>query len=174
MSTNEDFSATKPERLSQGLVSGLALSLPSPFKNTAHVRPAPPPAIIVELVERFYVCWDTVPEFSLLGSERQRIGFALELYGNHDSSAEHPAETCFHCHNVFGSLREAEVHFPCQTHSFARQKPAGVRFGIRVVHRGTSDKIDEEIVTQWAKELEYRLSELGAVKRIAARRGGES
>lgn len=143
-----------------------------------------PPAILVELVERFQVCWETLPEFSLLGSEKRRIGFALELYGNHDSSAEHTAETCIHCHNVFGSLHviadwalprekrammhEAEVHFPGLTYLSAQQKPVGVRFAMRVVHRGEPDKIDEDTIAQWSRELEWRLRELGAVERTAS------
>lgn len=140
MNTDEDPSGSRAEGISQRFVSGLVEVEPSPFKSAA-LTPVPPPAILVELVERFHVCWETVPEFSLLESQRRQIGFALELYGNHDSSAEHPAETCIHCQNVFGSLHviadwalprgkrammhEAEIHFPCHTHAFPRQNQQG-------------------------------------------------
>lgn len=170
--------------MSQGLVPGLVAGAHPMFKDPAQMPTVPPPAILVELVERFQVCWEMLPEFSPLGSEKRRIGFALELYGNHESSGEHPAETCIHCHNAFGSLHviadwafprekralmdEAEVQFPCQMHSLPRQKPVGVRFGIRVLHRGVLDKVDEERIAHWSEELEWRLRQLGAVERIAS------
>lgn len=184
MNTHGNPSDSRAQSMSRGLVPGVVATKHPPFKNPAQMSPVPPPAILVELVERFQVCWEMLPEFSLLGTEKRRIGFALELYGNHQSSDEHPAETCIHCHNVFGSLQviadwafprerralmdQAEVQFPCQIYSLPREKPVGVRFGIRVLHRGISDEVDEEWIEQWSGEMEWRLRQLGVVRRIAS------
>jgi hypothetical protein len=118
-----------------------------------------------------------VPEGTVLGEEQDRIGFTLELRGSHEADAEHAAENCTHCHNVFASLHviadwilprekralmhEAELFFPCQIYSPARQRHAGMRFGIRVVHREAPREIAEECLVRWQEELERNLNELG-------------
>jgi hypothetical protein len=184
MTTRRHPSGREPDNVSQQILPVFVVNTHSQPKNTIQTPRVPPPAILVELVERFQVCWKTLPEFALLGTQKRRIGFALELCGHHGSNAEHPAETCIHCHNVFGSLhaiadwalpREqrammegAEVHFPCVTYSQARPRPGGVRFVIRVVHRGGTEEVDEERIAQWLGDLEWRLRDLGAVEQIAS------
>jgi hypothetical protein len=136
-----------------------------------------PPVILMELVEHFRVYWEILPDISLLGNEERLVGFALELHGTHEPSADHPAKSCIHCHNVFAALhviadwivpRErrasmvgAEVSFPSSSHSPIREKPFGVTFTIRVVHRERYEKLAHDYETQWLKEMEGRLRELG-------------
>jgi hypothetical protein len=184
MSTHGHPSGSGPDNMSRHTLRALAVDTALQPQNAVQTHRVPPPAILVELVERFQVSWETVPEFAFRGTQKRRIGFALELCGHLGSDAEHPAETCIHCHNVFGSLhaiadwalpreRRAmmegpEVHFPCVTYSRARPRPVGVRFVIRVVHRGGTEEVDDERIAQWLGDLEWRLRDLGAVEQIAS------
>jgi hypothetical protein len=137
-----------------------------------------PPTVLMELAQHFRVCWETVPELSVQEGVERRIGFVLQLRGTHEPDAEHSVTTCIHCHNLFASLHiiadwllpreqrtlmhEAEVHSPGQIYSRAQLSHSDVIFAIHVVHRGASEQFAEECVTQWLKELEWRLKVLGA------------
>jgi hypothetical protein len=71
----------------------------STFTEGAQMAVDPPPAVLIELVERFQVGWEIVPENP--GQVESRIRFTLKLTARHDSPVDHPVPNCVHCHNVF-------------------------------------------------------------------------
>lgn len=140
----------------------------------------PPPAILVELVERFHVCWDFWPEIILVQHERRQVGFALGLYGTHEPGLAHPKQRCSHCENVFAvlhviadwilprerkaAMHEVEVRSPSDRHLPARHNSSCVTFTIRVTRRRGYEVGAHDCETELLEELGQRLGELGAVK----------
>ena len=58
------------------------------------------PEALRELVERFRVCWEALPNYYYVEKEKRQIGFILELAGTHEAGVEHPLPGCPHCHHV--------------------------------------------------------------------------
>jgi hypothetical protein len=146
----------------------------------AEIARVQPPAVLMELVEHFSVCWETLPEVIDVKNEKRQVGFAVQLFGTHEPKVAHPKERCSHCQNVFAALHviadwvlarehsarmsEAEVHSPCGIYSPSRPIRSGVTFGIRVVSRRAFDKVSDDSVTQWLEESEERLKALGVIE----------
>jgi hypothetical protein len=163
--------------MSQQLGTELITETALHFKDASLPSMVRPPAILMELVEHFGVCWEIFPEVILVENEKRQVGFALELYGTHEPGGAHPKHRCSHCQNVFAALhmiadwilpRErrasmvgAEVSSPSSSHWPARKRPSGVTFTIRVMRRETYEQPAHECETQWLKELDGRLKELG-------------
>ena len=59
-----------------------------------------------ELVERFQICFEVLPDKYVVNKELRQIGFTLELTGTHEQGVEHPLPGCQHCHNVRIALYE--------------------------------------------------------------------
>jgi hypothetical protein len=167
--------------MSQQLASVLAADTASQSRDSAGLLRVRPPAVLMELVERFRVCWETFPEVICIDRETRQVGFALELYGTHEpEDVDHHTQRCYHCQRVFAALHviadwilprerkasmyEAEVSSPSTSHSPARQIYLGPTFTIRIVHREGDERAAHDSETQWLKELEECLKELGAVK----------
>jgi len=62
-------------------------------------------AELKELVKRFKVCWETLPDHYYVKGQRRQIGFVIVLAGTHEEGAEHPEPGCGHCRNVRRALR---------------------------------------------------------------------
>src|SRR5262245_56518986 len=58
-----------------------------------------------ELVERFEICWEVVPDCYYVKHEIRQIGFELELTGTHEAGVEHPEPGCEHCRHVWRALK---------------------------------------------------------------------
>ena len=58
-----------------------------------------------ELVERFQICFDVLPDSYFVNKELRQIGFRLELTGTHEQGVEHPLPGCEHCRKVWCALK---------------------------------------------------------------------
>lgn len=167
--------------MNQQFGTGLAADVALCSKDISHTSTVGPPAVLMELVERFRVCWETFPEIICIDRETRRVGFALELYGTHEpEDLDHHMQRCYHCQRVFAALHviadwilpremkalmyEAEVSSPSTSHAPARRILSGPSFTIRIILREGYERPAHDSETQWLKELEERLKELGAVK----------
>jgi hypothetical protein len=59
-----------------------------------------------ELVQRFHICWEALPDYYYVHKEKRQIGFTLDLTGTHEQGVEHPLPGCQHCYNVRIALHE--------------------------------------------------------------------
>jgi hypothetical protein len=157
----------------------ITLEVLTEWKSKEDARPANalPPAILIELAQRFQARWELVTELPEVHDAESRVGFTLELSGRHDSSGDHAPTNCIHCHNIFlflhviaerlfprrdsSVMSEVEILFPYQIDSPARQTSSGVRLAIRVARRKTSPEVAEVFVARWRRESEWNLKELG-------------
>jgi hypothetical protein len=131
--------------MSQQLASVLAADTALQSRDSAGLLRVRPPAVLMELVERFRVCWEMFPEIICIDRETRRVGFALELYGTHEpEDVDHHTQRCFHCQRVFAALHviadwilprerkasmyEAEVSSPSISRSLARSSPFRCHF----------------------------------------------
>jgi hypothetical protein len=62
------------------------------------------PAKLKQLVERFRVCWEALPDHYYVKGQKRQIGFVLVLAGTHEPGVEHPEPGCQHCRNVRRAL----------------------------------------------------------------------
>lgn len=58
-----------------------------------------------QLVRRFQVCWETLPDYYYVKGQKRQIGFVLVLAGTHEAGVERPEPGCEHCRNVRRALR---------------------------------------------------------------------
>ena len=136
------------------------------------------PAFLREHVGRFRVCWESRPEYLCIRSEKRQIGFVLELAGTHEPGVEHPEPGCEHCQRVFAALREiaewilpreacpSQYHIgpyePAIRYSSAKRKRPEIILTIRITHRRDFQQPVEECQSRCLREMEQRLTELGA------------
>lgn len=64
------------------------------------------PTRLQELVERFQICWEALPDYYYVKKEKRQIGFTVELTGTHERGVEHPEPGCQHCRHVRLALQE--------------------------------------------------------------------
>lgn len=146
---------------------------------------------LVDLVRRFRVCWEVWPEEARVGTERRRIGFAIELSGTHEEGGGHPGPGCHRCKEIFAALHEIAEHIlpreerpSCYEiglydsalhYSPIRKNRPDVSLTVRINHRHRiSDPVDGCQV-QCLREMTQRLKQLGAPERQwALIKGGQS
>lgn len=58
-----------------------------------------------QLVQRFQVCYETLPDYYYVKGQKRQIGFVLVLAGAHEAGVEHPEPGCKHCHDVRRALQ---------------------------------------------------------------------
>lgn len=134
-----------------------------------------------DLVQRFRVCWDTLPEYSIVRHEKRQIGFALDLYGTHEAGVEHPQPGCSHCQRVYDGLRQlaawalpkerrpSSYEISSFDHSIGYSPAHGNRpeviVTIRILHGGggLDDPVDPCEI-RCLREIEGRLTELGVCR----------
>lgn len=150
-------------------------------KRVVTAMSVPAPLVLKELVERFRVCWDVWPEYTLVGGEKCHIGFTLDLSGTHEHGTPHPDPGCRHCHRVFAALRgiadwilprndrglncEIESYNPSISYSPARGNRPDVTLTIRVLHRDGFERPVDDCEVGCLQEMQQRLRELGACER---------
>src|SRR3990170_3796561 len=47
-----------------------------------------------QLVKRYRICWEVLPEYVYEDHERRQTGFRLELVGTHEPGVDHPEPGC--------------------------------------------------------------------------------
>lgn len=136
------------------------------------------PAELKESVERFQVCWKTLPDYYYVKGQRRQIGFVLELAGTHEPGVEHPQPGCEHCHRVWRALAAiAKWIIPKATrdsdHEIApydqgihydpiRSFRPDVVLEIGIRHRSGFDREVDACEVRCLQEMTQRLKELGA------------
>jgi len=150
-----------------------------------------PRSSIVELVERFRVCWEAWPEYLYVGQEKRQVGFALELCGTHEPGTEHPGPACPRCKPVFLALHAIANHvLPREErmsvyrvssfdqalhHSPLRRNRPDVVLTVRIVHREGVHRPVDTCQFRCFEEMRRHLRDLGVPEgQWAARRGSSS
>jgi len=136
------------------------------------------PEALKELVERFRVCWEALPDYYYVKKEKRQIGFTLELAGTHEAGVEHPLPGCPHCHKVRMALQAmADWIIPkvrrdsgydivpydqsIQYEAVRKFRP-DVSLRIRIQHRSGFDRPVDACEVRCLNEMKQRLEELGA------------
>lgn len=57
-----------------------------------------------ELVKKFRVCWEALPDCYPVKKEIRQVGYYLELTGTHEEGVDHPQPGCVHCQHVWRAL----------------------------------------------------------------------
>jgi hypothetical protein len=131
-----------------------------------------------ELVERFQICWEALPDYYYVKKEKRQIGFTVELTGTHERGVEHPEPGCQHCHHVRLALQEiADWVVPkekrdsdydivpydqsIQFNAVRKFRP-DVSLRIWIRHRSGFDREVDACEVRCLNEMKQRLKELGA------------
>jgi len=136
------------------------------------------PEALRELVERFRVCWEALPDYYYVKKEKRQIGFTLELAGTHEAGVEHPLPGCPHCHKVRMALQAiADWIMPKERrdsgydivpydqsiqYEAVRKFRPDVSLRIRIQHRSGFDRPVDACEVRCLNEMKQRLKELGA------------
>jgi hypothetical protein len=136
------------------------------------------PSNLKELVERFQICWEALPDYYYVKKEKRQIGFTLELTGTHERGVEHPEPGCQHCHHVRMALQEvADSVIPKESrdsdydivpydqsiqYTAARKFRPDVSLRIWIRHRSGFDRDVDACEVRCLNEMKQRLKELGA------------
>lgn len=134
-----------------------------------------------DLVQRFRVCWEALPDYYYVKGQRRQIGFVLELSGMHEPGIEHPQPGCKLCHPVRRAL-EAIAHAIIpkdrrdSDHDIApydqaihydpnRKFRPEVTLQIWIRHRWGFDREVDACELRCLREMTQQLTELGARER---------
>ncbi|MBZ5701610.1 MAG: hypothetical protein LAN84_07155 [Acidobacteriia bacterium] len=136
------------------------------------------PEALRELVERFQVCWEALPDSYYVRKEKRQIGFTLELTGTHEAGVEHPLPGCPHCHKVRIALQAiADWIMPKERrdsgydivpydqsiqYEAVRKFRPDVSLRIQIQHRSGFDRPVDACEVRCLNEMKQRLKELGA------------
>ena len=143
-------------------------------------RPEAVEEILRELVERFQICFEVLPDNYVVHKELRQIGFTLELTGTHEQGVEHPVPGCQHCQKVWIALRQIAkwiipkerrdtdhdiIPFDQSIHYDAGRKfRADVSLQIWIRHRSGFDRPVDACEVRCLNEMTQRLQELGVRK----------
>src|SRR6516225_5784839 len=130
-------------------------------------------AVATELkqeVQRFRVCWETLPDHYYVKGRRRQIGFVIVLAGTHEAGVEHPEPGCEHCRNVRRALRaiaewiipkeRRDSSYDITPYDQAIHRPeVTLQIGIR--HRSGFDREVDACEVRCLREMTQRLRELG-------------
>ena len=138
------------------------------------------PSNLKELVQRFRICWEALPDCYYVKKEKRQIGFTLELTGTHESGVEHPEPGCQHCRHVRQALREiADWIIPKESrdsdydisgydqsiqYTAVRKFRPDVSLRIWIRHRSGFDREVDACEVRCLGEMTQRLTEIGARK----------
>jgi hypothetical protein len=149
------------------------------------------PPQLNDLVQRFHVCWEALPEYYFVAvkdplhgevkerkTERRQIGFLLQLSGTHEAGVEHPQPGCQHCRKVWSALKDiADWILPKEIRDTGydldsydqsirydpvRKFRPEVLLTIRLVHRSGFDREVDACEVRCLNEMTERLKQLGA------------
>jgi hypothetical protein len=133
-----------------------------------------------ELVVRFQICFEVLPDNYVVDKELREIGFTIELTGTHEKGVEYPAPGCEHCRKVWHALtavadwiiprekRDSEYEIVPYDQSIqynqARKFRAEVSLRIWIRHRCGFDRPADTCEVRCLNEMTQRLKELGVRK----------
>ncbi|MGA9041413.1 MAG: hypothetical protein WB421_12825 [Terriglobales bacterium] len=131
---------------------------------------------LAELVQRYQICWEVWPEFTLTKQDRQQVGFELELFGSGKRTGEFDA-TCPKSAEIHAALEaiarwilesDERVSFEvnddrqCLSYSPARGNRPDVTMSVKILHRTDLDRPVDEGERDCLRKTEARLRQLGA------------
>ena len=134
--------------------------------------------LMANLVERFRVCWEVWPEYTVVNHEKRQIGFSLELYGTHEPHVEHPTPGCKDCFRVFTALQaiaayilpqeerpstyRIEIYDEAIRYAPKRGNRPDVTLPIKILHRHEFELPVDQCEVKCLNEMKQCLQELGA------------
>lgn len=137
-----------------------------------------PPALLIELVQRYSVRWELRAELPANGQDGRPSRLVLELIGLHKPGFEHPAPACPQCWEVFAALQvlgvylmsRHEVFLMCEVdhydqairYSPGQSKRPEVALKIRILQRGKCADFAALQDSHCVRQLQRCLLELGA------------
>lgn len=137
-------------------------------------------AVIQELVQRFHVCWLTLPDVVLAGRDKHRIGFPLELQTAHEHREKDSARDCAHCQRARAVLRivaehivrcanrscacAVEIEMPFVSLATMHGNQGVLKLALRLVHRSECHQPADCCETRWLQEMGKCLKDLGAIE----------
>jgi hypothetical protein len=133
-----------------------------------------------ELVEKFHVCWEALPDCYPVKKEIRQVGYCLELTGAHEEGVDHPSPGCVHCQHVWRALEaiaewiipkeyrdtgyEISPFDPSIQYSKERKYRPEVSLRIWIRHRVGFEREVDACEVRCLKEMTQRLVEIGAHK----------
>jgi hypothetical protein len=87
----------------KGWVMNMSIQREASALQARNDASAPPK--LKELVQRFRICWEVLPDYYYVEKEKRQIGFTLELTGTHEQGVELPLPGCEHCRKVWRALK---------------------------------------------------------------------
>jgi hypothetical protein len=135
------------------------------------------PSNLKELVQRFRICWEALPDRYYVNKELRQIGFQLELSGTHEEDVQHPQPGCEHCRKIWVALEAiADWILPRETRDseydivpydqsihydpLRRFRP-DVSLRIWIRHRSGFDRPVDACEVRCLNEMTQHLKELG-------------
>ena len=111
------------------------------------------------LVQRFKVCWGTLPDYYYVKGKRRQIGFLLELSGTHEPGIGQPQpgpkERRDSTHDIVP--HDQAIHYDP-----SRKFRPEVTLQIWIRHRSGFDREVDACEVRCPQEMTQRLKELGA------------
>ncbi len=134
------------------------------------------PTTLAELVQRYRVCWEVWPEYSLTRRKSRQIGFELELLGSGKSAGEFDARCPKHAeiHSALDAIArwilesDERVSFEINQsgqslcYSPSRGNRPDVVLSIKILHRTDFENPVDESELSYLKKTEAHLRQLGA------------
>ena len=129
-----------------------------------------------QLIEKHTVCYDVFPDYLLVGDERRKVGFELELFGTHDHGNSSLTPGCELCVHTFADLRRIaewllpldprdskyEIRpFDAALHETPKRKRWEVALSIMIEHRHDFSEEINDCETRCLQEMEKKLMGLG-------------
>jgi hypothetical protein len=62
------------------------------------------PQFLADLVERYHVCWEAWPGYSMIDGQERQTEFEIELSGTHESAMQHVGRGCPACRQIYHAL----------------------------------------------------------------------
>lgn len=59
-----------------------------------------------DLVKKHQVCYEVWPDFLIVGGEKTKVGFEIQLFGVDEHASAHLLPGCKHCLETYGDMRQ--------------------------------------------------------------------
>jgi len=135
-----------------------------------------PPTTLAELVQRYQVCWEVWPEYTVMGPKSQQVGFELELLGSDERVGEFDPN-CPRYAEIHATLEavarwilesDKQVTFQINRgghslcYSPARGNRPDVTLSIKILQRAHAENPVNESERHFLENAKARLRQLGA------------
>ncbi len=140
-----------------------------------------PSSVLVNMVQRYQVCWEVWPESLIVGGKQQQVGLELELSGTHEPGTGHVSPGCPACHHVYSALLaiagwilpkeerpsryEVGPYEQALRYSAVRGNRPDVTLSLKILHRRGFDQPVDQCELRCLEEMKQRLKRLGACER---------